>query len=169
MNRISIDNLVTAEARVRAMTIVEKTALADELYRLQPNLLASCLVQPKFGVSLEKLEFLIELVLISFEAMRLSGHSWPLITEDEQERQLTRLTGVIGFGSDLPGASGMQATKDYLEAHPEQALTYYVQQALNRWLQSVTPEESDKYVALAAMNLVNCIAFSKSDRCVRSP
>ncbi len=30
---------------------------------------------------------------------------------------------------------------------------------MTHWLQRVLPEESDKFVIIAALNIVNCIAF----------
>ena len=53
----------------------------------------------------------------------------------------------------------MTAGAQYIAAHPEKMLFAFVQAEVNRWLQRVEPEESDKYVAMAAMNFVNCIAF----------
>ena len=35
-------------------------------------------------------DFLIDLLLICFQAMKESGLTWPLITEDEQEHQMGR-------------------------------------------------------------------------------
>jgi hypothetical protein len=58
------------------------------------------LVQKQLGVTLEKMDFLVDIVLICFEAMKESGLTWPLITEDEQDRQMARFVGTQG---PLPG------------------------------------------------------------------
>ena len=84
MSRISPEVLVGAEARVRAMDLKQKEKLADEFYLAQPHVLASFLVQQRFGVSAAKMEFLIDLMLICFQAMKDSGITWPLITVDDQ-------------------------------------------------------------------------------------
>ena len=160
MSRILPEILAAAIARVRAMDLRQKENLTDELYRAQPNVLASFLVQQRFGVSLAKMEFLIELMLICFQAMKDSDCAWTLITEDEQERQLARLVAAIRFGEDLSQDLRAQALRAYVDAHPEKVLFAYVQAEVNGWLQRVEPEDSDKYVALAAMNFVNCIAFA---------
>jgi hypothetical protein len=55
--------------KVRAMTFTEKERLVDELFREQPHVLASFLVQQTFGVSLVKMDFLLDIVLICFQAM----------------------------------------------------------------------------------------------------
>ena len=46
------------------------------------------LVQQKLGVSAPKMDFLIEIMLICFQAMKESGLIWPRISTDEQERQM---------------------------------------------------------------------------------
>jgi len=159
MSRIPHHALVSAVQKVRAMGLTQKAQLADELYRAQPHVLASFLVQNKLGVRLDKMEFLLELVLVCFEAMRESGLTWPLITEEEQDRQMTRLTASLRFGEDLPADQRGRASQQYIEAHPEKELLAFVQVETSNWLQRVAPEESDKYIVLAALNLVNCIAF----------
>ena len=63
------------------MDAAQKGQLADQLFRVQPYVVASILVQKQLGVSLEKMDFLVDIVLICFEAMKESGLTWPLITE----------------------------------------------------------------------------------------
>ena len=66
------------------MSLAEKIALTDEIFQQQPNLLASCLVQQRLGASEPKLEFLLNILLVCFQAMKESGYTWSLITEEEQ-------------------------------------------------------------------------------------
>jgi len=157
--RISRQTLVRAVVKVQAMSVTEKEQLADEVFKKQPHVLAACLVQKQLGVSLENMEFLVELMLICFQAMKESGLTWPLITEDEQERQLARYVGAVRFGEDLPAGLRERAMAQYIEAHPENELLAFVQVETTKWLERIVPDESDKYVVLAAMTLVNCIAF----------
>jgi hypothetical protein len=159
MSRITRYALARAVAKVRAMDATQKEQLADELFRLQPHVVASLLVQKQLRVSPEKLDFLVEIVLICFHAMKESGLSWPLITEDEQDRQMRRFVATVHFHHDLPGSLCDRAMKQYIEAHPESELLAFVNVEAANWLQRVVPEESDKYVVMAAFNLVNCIAF----------
>lgn len=107
-------------------------------------------------------DLLVKILMISFRAMRLSGHRWALIREADQERQLTRLTGSVRFAADLPGGrqSGEQL---FIAEHPEPMLLAYVLHELNTWMQR--PEvrrlelEQDKFVMFAALNTVQCIAY----------
>jgi hypothetical protein len=159
MSRISQQALSAAVQKIHAMSAGQKEQLADELFHVQPNMLASFLVQKQLGVSLEKMEFLVDVLFICFQAMKESGLPWPLITEDEQDKQMARYVGITNFGRDLSSSLQILATKQYIESHPEPLLFAFVSVELNDWLARVAPEETDKYVVLTAMNLVNCIAF----------
>src|ERR1035437_6412005 len=113
MSRISPQALAGAIQKIRAMSISQKEMVADELFRDQPNMLGSVLVQKQMGVSFEKIEFLLEILLICFQAMKESGLTWPLITEDEQEKQLTRYVATVKFGDDLSAPLQEHAMKQY--------------------------------------------------------
>ena len=63
-----------------------KEQLADEIFRVQPNMLGSILILPSLGVSMEKVEFALGVLLVCFQAMKDSGLAWPVITEAEQAR-----------------------------------------------------------------------------------
>jgi hypothetical protein len=158
MSRIAPEAVVRAVVKVQGMDFADKQRLADELFHAQPHVLASVLVQGRLGVSVEKMDFLLGLVLVAFQAMNESGLTWPLITEDEQERRMTRLLEAIRFREALPEERRAEVMMDYVRSHPEQELLAFVYTEATRWLQRVVPEESDKYVLLAALNFVECIA-----------
>src|SRR6187431_2245022 len=94
-NRISLEQLAVAIRKVRSMSEAQKIVLADEVFEKQPNLLASCLAQSRLGVSMEEIEFLLHILFVCFQAMKESGRPWPLISQEEQERQLTRLPAIM--------------------------------------------------------------------------
>lgn len=159
MSRISAQALALAIQKVRAMNLGQKEQLADAIHLEQPNLLACVLVQKQLGVSLEKMEFLIDILLICFQAMQESGIVWPLITEDEQDKQMTHYVASVKFGEDLSAPLQDLALKQYIDSHPEQFLLAFVTVEIKNWLSRIPPESTDKYVMLAAVNFVNCIAF----------
>jgi hypothetical protein len=158
MSRIPREAVVRAVVKVQGMGFADKQRLADELFHAQPHVLASVLVQGRLGVSVEKMDFLLGLVLVAFQAMKESGLAWRLITEDEQDRRITRLSEAIRFGEELPAERRAEGMMDYVRSHPEQELLAFVYAETTRWLQRVVPEELDKYVMLAALNFVDCIA-----------
>ena len=142
------------------MGIKQKEILADELFRTQLNMFGSALAIQRMGVSLEKIEVVLELLFVCFQAMKQSGLPWPLITEADLDKQLGRYVATVRFGEDLSPAQRQRAMMQYLEAHPEKPLLAHVTDELNKWLASTGPENPDNYVMLASMNFVNCIAFT---------
>jgi hypothetical protein len=69
VGRISAKQVVTALRKVDSLSVQQKVSLVDEIRVKQPNLLASCLVQMKFGADEQTIEFLINILLICYLAM----------------------------------------------------------------------------------------------------
>jgi len=163
MSRITVENVAAAIRKVRSMSLAQREALADEIHRHQPHLLASCLVQPRLGAKMTDVEFLLNILLVCYQSMKESGLQWPLITEEEQERQMQRWVGAVDFSEHaLSGGASDSARQQYADQHPEQPLLAFVLNETNQWLREISQRhaeaESDKFVMMASMNLVNCIA-----------
>ena len=73
--------MVRATIDVNRMNAQQKVQLADEIFAQQPNLLASVLVLPRFGVDTLQLEVPIHVLLVTFQAMtpRWPGQTAPLM------------------------------------------------------------------------------------------
>ena len=82
MQRINLPVIVQAQRAVQRMSLEQKVALTDEIFKEQPTLLASILVLPRMGVAMAQLDVAIHVLLVTFQAMKLSGHQWPVVTED---------------------------------------------------------------------------------------
>ncbi|MBF0503456.1 MAG: hypothetical protein HQM09_25300 [Candidatus Riflebacteria bacterium] len=141
------------------MEMKEKEQLIDEIHLKQPHMLASFLVQKRLGITIEKMDFLLNILLICFQAMKTSGLEWPIISEDLQERQLTNFVGAVKFGDDLAAGLRNQVINQYIESHPEKDLLAYVNGEIVQWLSHVVACETDKYIMMAAISFVNCIAY----------
>jgi hypothetical protein len=166
VRRISVEQLATAISKVRSMSLAEKSTLSDEIFKQQPNLLASCLVQQRLGVAEHAVEFLLNILLVCFQAMKESGYDWPLISEQEQERQLARLRGTVAFSEDLTDPAQANAARaQYVMNHPEAPLLAFVLREFTLWLLELADRgaeaESDKFVMMAGINIVNCIAHAQ--------
>ena len=163
MNRITAENVAAAIRKVKSMSLPQKEELAEEIHRDQPNLLASCLVQSKLGARINDVEFLLNILLVCYQAMKESGLRWPMITEDEQQRQMQRWIGALDF-SEHSQSNGVSdsARQQYVDQYPERPLLAFVVNETNQWLRLNSERnrdtESDKLVMMASMNLVNCIA-----------
>ena len=159
MSRISQAAMVAAIRSAQALDLQGKEALAEEVYHAQPNLLASVLVLPRQGVELSKIDFALDMLFVCFLAMKASNIDWPLITEDDQDRQLQHFVAISRFGGDLGASLRERSMQQYIADHPEKELVAYVIAETSKWLSRAAPEDSDKHVMLAIWNLVNCIGF----------
>lgn len=159
MNRISQSILLRAIDAVEKMNSDRKERLADEIFLSQPHMLGSVLVLPRLGVSALKLELALDTLFLCFQAMKESGLPWPLITEEELERQLLHTDAIIKFYASLDGkAPRTSSVQQYVDSHTEKELLAWVLTTCRDWLQTVDPEETDKYVLQVAVNIVNCVA-----------
>jgi hypothetical protein len=171
MSRITVDHLAAAIRKVRSMSLTKKAALAEEIHRSQPHMLASCLVQSRLGVQPAAVEFLLNILLVCYQSMKESGLQWPVITEDEQERQMQLWIGALQFSEHAAGSIADDARAQYASQHSEQALLAFVVGETNQWLHEISQRnaqaKSDKFVMMASMNLVNCIAGASISTALR--
>lgn len=89
--------MIEAEIAMRRMSHDQKVSLADEIHARQPHMLASFLALPSMGVSMAQLEVAVHILLVTFLAMKLRGHPWPLVTEEIQDGCLRHLTARARF------------------------------------------------------------------------
>lgn len=136
--------------------------MADEIFLQQPNLLASILVLPRMGISMVQLEVPLHILLVTFQAMRLSGLAWPIVSEDVQETCMQRLTARVRFNEGLPGELAGQIVQQFCAAHPERYLLAFVYGYLGDHDLLRVRTDAEKYLLLAALNLVECVAFAGS-------
>ena len=151
--------LVHALRDVSSMGSAQKVQLADEIYLQQPNLLASILVLANMGVSTLQLEVPLHILLVTFQAMRRSGHTWPIVQEEEQERCMQRLTARMRLNEGLPPQIVNQLAKQFCDEHSERNLLAFVYGYLGDHDLLSVRTAAEKYLLLAALNLVECIAF----------
>ena len=158
MASISSRNLVDAVLRVERMTFEERERLADEVHARQPNLFYSVLVLQRYGATLVQIEVVLNLLLVFYKAMKISGGTWPVVSEDVQERCLKRVSGRARFIEGLSPQLQTQATADAVGDHPEQQLLAYVFGKFKKSDLLGIKTEAEKMLMLAALNLVECIA-----------
>ena len=155
---ISSRNLVDAVLRVERMSFTERERLAHEVCARQPNLFASVIVLQRYGATLVQMEVVLNLLLVFHEAMKISASTWPVVSEDVQERCLKRISGRVRFIEGLSPQLQTQATVDAVSDHPEQQLLAYVFGKFKESDRLGIKTEAEKMLMLAALNLVECIA-----------
>jgi len=159
MGRITQSVIAQAHVGVDRMGQARKVALADEIFLEQPTLLASILVLPRMGVAMEQLEVALHVLLVTFQAMKLSGHKWPIVTEDIQEGCLQRLTARARFNEGLPPDLVAQTVQRFCDEHAERYLLAFVYGYLGDHDLLAVRTEAEKYLLLAVLNLAECVAF----------
>lgn len=156
MTALSQSELVAADIAVRRMGLQQRVQLTDEIYAGQPQLLASVLVLPRYGATLEQLDIPINLLLTFYQAMKTSGRSWRVVTEDLQEQCLRRVVGRVRFIEGLTFDQQAKAVNESLAEHPEKPMLALVFGEMRAMLGINT--EAEEMMVLAALNLVECIS-----------
>lgn len=150
--------MVQAAMDVNGMDQAQKVRLADEIAAQQPNLLASILALARMGVDLEQLEVPLHILLVTFRAMKRSGHVWPVVSQDVQDRCMQRLTARARFNEGLPGDLAQQMVQQFCDEHPERYLLAFVYGYLGEHDLLRVRTDAEKYLVMAALNLAECIA-----------
>ncbi|MDE2367383.1 MAG: hypothetical protein KGN16_00295 [Burkholderiales bacterium] len=159
MGRLAQWVVIEADVAVRRMSHDQKVGLADEIYAQQPNMLASILALPRMGVDMTQLEVALHVLFVTFQAMKLSGHSWPLVTEDIQDGCMQRLTARARFNEGLPEDLANKIVEQFCNEHAERYLLAFVYGWLGDHDLMAVRTEAEKYLMLGALNLVECVAF----------
>lgn len=158
---VTIGHLAAAVKAAAAMSIKEKEQVCDTLYAEQPNLLASVLVLPSLGASMETVDVLLNILIVLHLAVETSGQVLAIVSEEDQERQLRRFTAAVRFTEGLDAGSFAQSIQQTTAYKKEKFLFAYVLDTMQRAGFSDEPSESAKYPMMAGINLVNCIANAK--------
>lgn len=157
--RITQAALAHAIRAVEVMYHEQKVGLADEIFHYQPNLLASILVLPNMGVNMSDVEIALHVLLVAFEAMKRSGHTWPVVSEQVQEMCLQRLTGHMRFNEGLPIKTANELVRKFCAEHREEQLLAFAYGHLGEHKLLGVQAEAHKPLVLAILNLVECIAY----------
>ena len=158
MASISSRNLADAVLLVERMGLKDRERLADEVHDRQPNLFFSVLVLQRYGATFAQIEGVLNMLLVFYEAMKRSGRSWPVISEEVQERCLARIVGRVRFTEGLTPHLQTQATLDAVGDHREPRLLAYVFGKFKESGLLGIRTEAEKMLMLAALNLAECIA-----------
>ena len=164
MGVITQSVMVQAAIEVNRMGQAQKVALADEIFAQQPNLLASILALPRMGVDMVQLEVPLHILFVTFQAMKLSGRAWPIVTEDIQEGCLQRLTARARFNEGLPADLVNKVVQQFCDEHAERYLLAFVYGYLGDHNLLKVRTDAEKFLMLAALNLVECVAFVGVDK-----
>jgi hypothetical protein len=95
--KIKESALIQAIKRSNQMDLIESEKVVDEIYLEQPNLLASVLVQNQMGNKLEDVDVLLNILIVTFLALKYSNVKLEMITENIQEKEMAKFAGHFEF------------------------------------------------------------------------
>ena len=162
MPAISKSVLADAITAIGKMDNRQRELLADDIHLHQPQLFASVLAQQQFGASLEQIEVLLNLLLVSYRAMENSGHVWPLVSEEMQERCFARFAGRMRFLEGLSNEDQSMAVSDVVANHGEPWLLAFVFDELQSHGLLGFDTDAKKFLVLCALGMVECVAEAAS-------
>lgn len=159
MTCIAQAHVVQAMRTIEHMDAQQQLRLGDEIFAHQPNLLASIVVLRRMGASDAQIGVALHVLFVTWLAMQASGHQWPVISEDDQDLCMQRLTARVRFAEGLSVELTRQAVEQHIGEHREQHLLAFAYGHLRANAMLAVRSDAEKYVVLAALNLVECIAF----------
>ena len=158
--RIAQAHVAQAMRAVERMDTQQQVRLGDEIFAHQPHLLGSIVVLRHMGASDTRIGIALHVLFVAWLAMTASGHRWPLISQDDQDLCLQRLTARVRFAEGLSPELLQQTVAQHISEHAEPQLLAFAYGHLRESGVLAVRNEAEKYVLLAALNLVECIAFS---------
>jgi hypothetical protein len=155
---LGMEHIGEAFMKLRDMNLGQREQLADEVHAAQPNLFYSVLVLNRYGASFVQLEVVLNILFVFYLAMKATGRNWQLISEAIQERCLTRLTGRIRFIEGLTPEQQGEVVSSAMADHSEPwMLAFAFGELRENGMLGITTD-AEKYLVLAALNLVECVA-----------
>lgn len=158
MTQISSENLKSAINRAQNMSLTDKESACDEIFREQPNLLASVLVQQQMGNTLEEVDVLLNILIVLHTAVKEAGVRIEKISELQQEDQLAKLTTSVAFSEGMDSHLVDSSIKQIISNHKAPIMLAYVTDTMREAGFFENMRECSKYLVLAGVNLVNCVS-----------
>ena len=163
MTRILLEHVSQAHQLVGRLTFQQKEQLVDDIFKAQPNLLASVLALSIQKVPYERIESVLNILFMTFEAVRFAGLKLPVVSEDVQEMCLKRLVGKSEFVEGLSVPLMEQAIEYQIDVHTEKYLLALVFNELREHDILAVRTDVDKVCVLVSLNLVETIAHVAKD------
>jgi hypothetical protein len=159
--KIKESALIQAIKRSNQMDLIESEKVVDEIYLEQPNLLASVLVQNQMGNKLEDVDVLLNILIVTFLALKYSNVKLEMITENIQEKEMAKFAGHFEFLEGLNQKNTEEAINQFSDNKSEKLLFSYAMGAMMEAGFTQRKNESAKYLLMSGVNIVNCVCAAK--------
>jgi hypothetical protein len=155
-----LENTVKQLERV---SITEKAQLVDSTRDKQPHLFDMILMQKDMGATLETMDVLMEILLVSQHAAESNDHTVHCISDEQMITALNRFVKEIGFAAGLTPKLLQESIQQYRSNHSEPVLfRWALQQMTEAGLTDFASEQQS--ALLAGCTIVNCIGESIAAR-----
>ena len=161
MSEVTVKQLARAVKKAQKMDMQSKELLCDKIYIEQPCLLASVVVQKQMGNTMEDVDVLVNILIVLYLSLKESNREIAMITEQDQDYQLTMLYNSIIFAEGMNNEMVASSVEQYIANHKEPVLLAYVVDTMLQNGFHKNQADHSKYLLLAGMNLVECIANAK--------
>jgi hypothetical protein len=145
------------------MSADRKLKLVDEIFESQPNLLASVLALGVRKPVDERIDLVLQILLLCFESVRAAGIQLPTVSEEVQEVCLSRLVAQIRATEGLSPKRRSQIIERQLADHDEPFLLSLVLMELRENRLTGADSDEEKFLVLSALNLAASIARVMAD------
>jgi hypothetical protein len=161
MTRITQIILVDAVIELERMGQQAQMRLADEIYARQPTLLGAVVVLRRFGVNDDQLAIALHVLFVTWLAMKRcevqQNQQWPVISEDDYDVCLQRLTARVRFTEGLSPALQEQAIKQQTDDYGERYLLAFAFGHLRDHGVLEVKTEAQKQLMLSTLGIVECV------------
>lgn len=162
MAKIQQSALAEAINQFNDMDIIAKEKVVDQIYKKQPNLLASVIVLNQMGNKLEHVEVILSILIVSYLALASSGVRIKKVTEKLQQQELAKLVRHANSTKSLDSQKGFEAMSQFVHDKSEEVLMAFVLNTIQEAGLVDLPNESSKYLIMSGINIVNCIGAVKA-------
>lgn len=164
MTRITQAILAEAVVELEGMGQQAQARLADEIFARQPTLLGAVVVLRRFGASDEQIGIAVHVLFVAWLSMKRceAQHKirWPLITEDDMDLCMQRLTARINFAEGLSGELKDASIKQQTDDFPERYLLAFAFGYMGEHGLRAVNSDAQKHVLLGALGIVECVAYT---------
>ncbi len=166
MTRITQAILADAVVELERMGQQAQVLLADEIFARQPTLLGAVVVLRRFGASDAQIGIAVHVLFVAWLSMKRCEVQqkirWPLITEDDLDLCMQRLTARINFAEGLSAELKDAAIKQQTDDYPERYLLAFAFGHMGEHGLWAVNSDAEKHVLLGALAIVECIAYTAS-------
>jgi len=158
MGKIRSAALTEAIKKADSMTLIESEKYLDEINCKQPLLMKSVIDLHYEGNSLEQVDVIVGLLIVTSLALEYSDIIIEEVSMTDYEIQMNSYVNHLKRIDVLKSKKKKVEIQKYIKSNPEKLLMAYVYGKINEAGLTKLNTEGAKYLVMAGVNIVNCVA-----------